>query len=298
MNIRTKLSENSPQIFMVAGILGFIGSTITAIAKSDKVKPIIKNTKDELKAATIDDRRFGFKNKTDERLFKTKVVCTAAIDISKELAIPISLATISTGCILKSYKIMNNRQLALVGTIDILKTGADVYKKAVIDEVGEETAKKIDEKVFLKHMTDQIEKARKGDKPSNDVETFSRYFSKETSNKYPEGGADAVLPFLKSQETYFNQLLHSRERFGRPGFVRFNEVLDALGFPKIPEGETAGWISRNGEGFVDFGISGAYYADYDGVLDRYNCVRDPNKIPRSDSGYMLCFNVDPYILKM
>lgn len=298
MSIKTKLSENSPKIFMVAGILGFIGSTVTAIAKSDKVKPIVKKAKADIKNAKIDDPRYGFKNKSDVQLYKAKVATIAAIDISKELAVPIGLSMISTGCILKSYKIMNNRQLALVGTIDILKTGAEVYKKAVVDEVGEETAKKIDEKVMLKYMTNQIEKARKVDKPSNDVETFSRYFSKETSNKFPEGGADTVLPFLKSQETYFNQLLHSRERFGRPGVVRYNEVLDALGFPKIPEGETAGWISRNGDGFVDFGISGAYFADYDGVLDRYNCVRDLNKIPRSDSGYMLCFNVDPYILKM
>ena len=285
MNLRTKISNNSPQIFMVAGILGFIGATVTAAMKSDKVKPIIKDAKHEYK------RRVMTKD-------KAAVVASAAIDISKELAIPISLATMSTGCILKSYKIMNNRQLALVGTIDILKTGADVYKKAVVDEVGEEAAKKIDEKVMVKEITDQIEKVRKGDKHiCRDAESFSRYFSKETSNKFPEGGADTVLPFLKSQETYFNQLLHSRERFGRPGVVRYNEVLDALGFPKVPEGETAGWISHSGNGFVDFGISGAYYADYDGVLDRYNCVKDPNKIPRSDSGWMLCFNVDPYIVK-
>lgn len=48
---------------------------------------------------------------------------------------------------------------------------------------------------------------------------------------------------------------------------------------------------------MDFGISGAYYADYDGILDRYNCVADTNKIPRSDSGYILNFNVNPYIIK-
>lgn len=282
MNLKTKLVNNSPKIFMVAGITGFIGAVITTALKADKVKPIVKKTKEELKT-------------TDS---KAKVVGKAAIDISKELAVPISLVTLSTGCILKSYKIMNNRQLAMVGTIDILKRGANVYKKAVLEEVGEETSKKIDEKVIVKQITDQLEKAYKDDGHfCLDGESFSRYFSKETSNKFPEGGADTVLPFLKAQETYFNQLLHSRERFGRPGIIRYNEVLDALGFPKVPEGETSGWISHGGDGFVDFGIAGAYYADYDGLLDRYNCVKDESKIPRSDSGYMLCFNVDPYIVK-
>lgn len=285
MNFRTKLNNNSQKIFLGLGITGFIGAVVTAALKSDKVKPIIKKTKEELKQeVTTKDKAY--------------TIAKASIDISKEMIIPISLATFSTGCVLKSYKIMNSKQLALVGTIDILKNGAEVYKKAVLDEVGEETVKKIDEKVAIKHMTDQLQKIVKGDgKVCTDVDTFSRYFSRETSNKFPDGGADTVLPFLKSKETYFNQLLHSRERHGRPGVVRFNEVLDALGFPKIPEGETAGWISHNGNGFIDFGIVGAYYADYDGVLDRYNCVRDMNKIPRSDSGYMLCFNVDPYIVK-
>ena len=298
MSIKSSFSNHSSQIFLVTGIIGFVGSIVTTVMKSDKVKPIVVETKKQLKEVSVDDPRFGFKSKAEERLYKTQLIGKAAFDISKEMAVPIGMALVSTGCLLKSYNIMNEKHLAAVSTISALDAGYKRYKNAVYQEVGEETAKKIDDNVIKKEIVRQIESVCKGDNTiCQDVESFSRYFSKGTSNKFPDGGADTVLPFLKSQETYFNQLLHLRERFGRPGVVRYNEVLDALGFPKVPEGETAGWISYGGDGSIDFGIAGAYHTDYDGLLDEYNCVRDPEKIPRSDSGYMLCFNVDPYIVK-
>lgn len=298
MNVRQAFKRNASKIYLVEGIIGFVSATILAVKKADKVKPIIEDTKEELDAVTMDDVRYGFSSKAEERRYKAKVIAKAAIDISAVMAVPIGISCMSIGCLVKSHKEATKPYLEAVGTIGILKNSADLYKKAVSEEVDAETLKKIDERVIARQIVDQISSICKSDDGiCEDYETFNRYFSKETSNKFPDGGADTVLPFLKSQETYFNQLLHARERRGRPGIVRFNEVLDALGFSKIPEGETAGWISYGGDGSIDFGIAGAYHTDYDGLLDRYNCVRDPEKIPRSDSGYMLCFNVDPFIVK-
>ena len=266
MSIKSKVSDYSPQIFMTLGIIGFIGTTVTAVMKADKVKPIVKKAKEDLKESP----KPGSKSRVE-------VIGKAVIDISREMELPICIGAISLGCFLKSYEKLNGKYLSAVGVIHAVKSDSDIFKKATLEEVGDKVESDL------------------GVNPR--AESFTRYFSKETSKKYPTGGADTVLPFLKSQETYFNQLLHSRERFGRPGVVRFNEVLEALGFDKIPEGETAGWISRHGEGFIDFGIFGAYYADPDGVLDRYNSVNNADKIPRSDSGYMLMFNVDPFVIR-
>lgn len=154
MKPRMNISNNSPQIFMAAGIIGFVGAIVSAVIKADNVKPIINRTKEDVKAATIDDKRFGFKNKVDESLYKVKLVGKAAIDISKEMAVPISLATFSTGCLLKSYKIMDNQRLILTETIDAVRMNSDIYKKATIEEVGEETAKKIDDRVIIKEATE------------------------------------------------------------------------------------------------------------------------------------------------
>ena len=300
MSFKQFLRKRSPQIYLSMGIAGFIGATVIAVKKADKVKPVVLQAKEDFDGATIDDYRFGFKTKGDERRYKAKIVVYAALEVTKIMAVPIGLGCISTACIIKSNKAANAKYLEAVGTIGILRNSAELYKKAVAEEVDEETLKKINDKVNMKQIVDQLNSICKSDGTyCEDPETFNRYFSKETSNKFPDGGDEAVLPFLKSKETYFNQLLHTRERRSRNklGFVSYNEVMDALGFPKIPEGDTAGWTSRNGKGFIDFGIAGAYYADYDGVLDRYNCVINPNDIPWSISGFMLCFNVDPFVIK-
>ena len=299
MGIKQTIHNHSSQLYLAAGIVSFVGAVVTAVMRADKIQPIINETADNVKAATFDDRRFGFKSKNEEYIWKTKQIVIGTAKVAKEMAVPISLMTIGTYFVCKSYNIVNDEKLAYMGVASGMKATLDTFKKATREEVGEETFNKIEEKAVVEHISKEINKIRKSDGyTSNDVETFTRYFCKDTSNKFPEGGADTVLPFLKAAETYFNQLLHSRERAGRPGIVRFNEVLDYLGFAKIPEGEIAGWISYGGKGYVDFGIRGAYYADFDGVLDRYNCIRDTNKIPRSDSGYILTFdNIDPCIIK-
>lgn len=287
MSLQSKISEKSPQIFLTAGIISFIGAVITTAMKADKVKPIFKSAKEDIKAASIDDNRYGFKNQTEVNLYKAKLAAGAAIDISKEMAVSIGLTVFGTCCICKSYKIMNNRQLALISGIDILDAGYKSLRDTVKENVDEKTMQKIDDEVRAKNVSQQINAIKKVDAHiCNDTETCTRFFSAETSNKYPTGGADTVLPFLKSQETYFNQLLHIR------GVVCFNEILDALGLPKNDDTKRIRWYSNGGKGFIDFGISGAYFIDYDNILDCYNCIRDKNKIPRPNGGFILCFNAD------
>lgn len=297
--LSNNISNHSSQLYLVAGIVSFVGAVATAVMKADKVKPIVNETADNIKAASYDDRRFGFKNKNEEYIWKAKQVVIGTAKVAKEMAVPISLMSFGTYCVCKSYNIVNNEKLAYMGVASGMKATLDTFKEVTKEEVGDETYNKIEEKARVKHITSQLNAiCKSSEHVPNDVAVFTRYFCKDLSNKFPDGGADTVLPFLKAAETYFNQLLHSRERGGRPGIVRFNEVLDYLGFPKVPEGEIAGWISYGGKGYIDFGISGAYYANWDGNLDRFNCVRDPNKIPRSDSGYILGFdNIDPCIIK-
>ena len=299
MGIKQAIHNHSSQLYLAAGIVSFVGAVVTAVMRADKIQPIVNETADNVKAATFDDRRFGFKSKNEEYIWKTKQIVIGTAKVAKEMAVPISLMTIGTYCVCKSYNIVNDEKLAYMGVASGMKATLDTFKKATREEVGEETFNKIEEKTRVKQITSQLNSIRKSnDSMPDDVGVFTRYFCKELSNKFPEGGADTALPFLKAAETYFNQLLHYREHGGRPGIVRFNEVLDYLGFPKVSEGEIAGWISYGGKGYIDFGIGGAYYANWDGNLDKFNCVRDPNQIPRSDSGYLLGFdNIDPCIIK-
>ena len=299
MGIKQTFHNHSSQLYLAAGIVSFVGAVVTAVMKADKIEPIIGETVDNVRAACYEDRRFGFNSKNEEYIYKAKQIVIGTAKVAKEMAVPISLMSFGTYCVCKSYNIVNDEKLAYMGVASGMKATLDTFKEATKEEVGEETYRKIEKRTFTRQVESQLKAARVSDgSMPDDVEVFTRYFSQATSNKFPEGGADTVLPFLKAAETYFNQLLHSREHGNRPGIVRFNEVLDYLGFAKVPEGEVSGWISYRGKGYIDFGIDGAYYADYDSVLDRFNCIADPNRIPRSDSGYILYFdNIDPCIIK-
>lgn len=130
MSIKTSISDRSPQIFLAMGIAGFIGSTVLAVAKADKVKPIFEKAKKEFKQPPTPGSKSN-----------TKIIMEASIDVFKEMALPIGLTIMSTGFLLKSYNVLNNRHLAAVGTIDILNTSLNAHKKAVKEELGEEAVK-------------------------------------------------------------------------------------------------------------------------------------------------------------
>jgi hypothetical protein len=85
--------------------------------------------------------------------------------------------------------------------------------------------------------------------------------------------------FLRAQQCYFNDLLHSR------GHVFLNEVYDALGLERSRAGAVVGWVvsKDRGDNFIDFGI-------FDG--DR-QAVRD--FVNGNEGSILLDFNVDGVI---
>jgi hypothetical protein len=73
-------------------------------------------------------------------------------------------------------------------------------------------------------------------------------------------------------QQFMNDLLRTR------GHVTLNDVRDALGFDRVPEGQLVGWVknSKTGDGVVDFGLS----KTHEGMLfvsgDERSCWIDPN----------------------
>lgn len=75
--------------------------------------------------------------------------------------------------------------------------------------------------------------------------------------------------FLQAQQNYLNDVLNAR------GHVFLNDVHDALGIPRTPQGQVVGWL-KDGEGdnYIDFAITedkdepGVFDLDFnvDGVI--------------------------------
>lgn len=102
---------------------------------------------------------------------------------------------------------------------------------------------------------------------ANNLSKYARYFTPGCPN-WTEN-RDYNMLYLKSQQTYANDLLRAR------GHLFLNEVYDMLGLPRTKDGCVVGWVLGS---YVDFGLDNKKNEDPE---QRYQT---------------LDFNVDGYIL--
>lgn len=79
-------------------------------------------------------------------------------------------------------------------------------------------------------------------------EDYERVFDSKCSNWRGAGFLYNCF-FLRAQENYLNNILQMQ------GYLFFNDVLGALGFPKTAVGAVTGWLNTDdSKVYVDFGI--------------------------------------------
>lgn len=71
---------------------------------------------------------------------------------------------------------------------------------------------------------------------------YARTFNEE--NKHWAHQPEYNGTFLRVQIAYLNDLLAAR------GHVFLNEVYDALGFPRVPQGQLIGWFYADGRSLI------------------------------------------------
>lgn len=90
-------------------------------------------------------------------------------------------------------------------------------------------------------ISNNIVEIEKGD--NNGLSKYARYFTPGCPN-WTEN-QDYNMLYLKSQQTYANNLLRAR------GHLFLNEVYDMLGLPRTKDGCVVGWVFGS---YVDFGL--------------------------------------------
>jgi hypothetical protein len=158
---------------------------------------------------------------------------------------------LSIAALTRSHVILNRRNVALTAAYSALDRGFREYRARVVEKYGEE-----DDRNF-RYGTREVEVV---DEKTKKVKTVTRVGAHEPSiyarffDSYSTSwGKDPEynLYFLKAQQNYANNLLHSR------GHVFLNEAYDMLGIPRSKAGSVVGWLlSRNGEtdNYIIFGI--------------------------------------------
>ena len=265
-----KLKKHSPEILVVAGVIGTVASVVMACKATLKVNEVIdeaKNTVDKIHEGVEEQ-----KHTADGELYTQE-------DANKDLAIvyiqtgwkfvklygpAVALGVVSMGCMIGSNHILRKRNVALAAAFKAVDTGFKEYRGRVVERFGKDLdrelrynikAKEIEETIIDEDGNETtVTKTVEVADPNAIHSIYSVVFCE--GNTGWTRNAELNKVFLIQQQNYANDKLRMN------GILTLNDVYDMIGAPRTRYGQFAGWIytedSSVGDNFVDFGIFNVY----------------------------------------
>ena len=290
-----KIKKASPEIMVVAGVVGVVASTVMACKATTKVNDILEETRKQvddvhnvLDSDVITEEEY---NNDDAKKDLAIIYTQAGVELIKLYAPSVIVGALSITGILASHKILKKRNVALTAAYATIDRSFKEYRGRVVERFGKELdrelrynikAQEIEEKTVDKDGNETIEKKTVSVVDPNMYSDYARIFDNGSMGwtKDPEYN----LMFLKLQQNQANDRLRAQ------GYLFLNDVYDMLGIPRTKAGQIVGWIYDKenpvGDNFVDFGI-----------YDIYN-EKACDFVNGRERSIVLDFNVDGNILDM
>lgn len=290
-----KIKKASPEIMVVAGVVGVVASTVMACKATTKVNDILEETRkqvDDVHNVLDSDIITEEEYTNDDAKKDLAIIYTqTGVKLIKLYAPSVIVGALSITGILASHKILKKRNVALTAAYATIDRSFKEYRGRVVERFGKELdrelrynikAQEIEEKTVDKDGNETIEKKTVSVVDPNMYSDYARIFDNGSMGwtKDPEYN----LMFLKLQQNQANDRLRAQ------GYLFLNDVYDMLGIPRTKAGQIVGWIYDKenpvGDNFVDFGI-----------YDIYN-EKACDFVNGRERSIVLDFNVDGNILDM
>lgn len=290
-----KIKKASPEIMVVAGVVGVVTSTVMACKATTKVNDILEETRKQvddvhnvLDSDVVSEDEY---NNDDAKKDLAIIYTQTGVKLIKLYAPSVIVGALSITGILASHKILKKRNVALTAAYATIDRSFKEYRGRVVERFGKELdrelrynikAQEIEEKTVDKDGNETIEKKTVSVVDPNMYSDYARIFDNGSMGwtKDPEYN----LMFLKLQQNQANDRLRAQ------GYLFLNDVYDMLGIPRTKAGQIVGWIYDKenpvGDNFVDFGI-----------YDIYN-EKACDFVNGRERSIVLDFNVDGNILDM
>lgn len=255
--------KHSPEILVVAGVIGTVASAVMACKATTKVSGIIdgaKETIDQIHNCLENPNMADKYTEEDSKKDLAIVYAQTGLQFVKLYGPSVALGIVSLGCILTSNNILRKRNVALAAAYATVDKGFKEYRNRVVERFGKELdkelrfgikAKEVEEVVVNEKGEEEVVKktVNVADDP-NEYSDYARIFDCGCSGwtKDPE----LNLYYLKQQQNYANDRLKAEK------YLFLNDVYKMLGFPATKAGQVVGWVYDEenpvGDNFVDFGI--------------------------------------------
>lgn len=256
-----KLKKHSPEILVVAGVVGAVASAVIACKATTKVGKITEEAKDMIDAIH-DAEQNGVTpagetyTKEDAQKELAITYVQTGVKYAKLYAPAVILGSLSITSILASNNILRKRNVALGAAYAAIDKSFKEYRGRVIERFGEQVdhelkynikAKKFEE-VETDPETGKQKKVKKTVMVTdpNLQSDYAVYFDNKSRNY--ETNMDYNRMFLKAQQQFANDKLQARSH------IFLNEVLDDLDLPRSPAGQIVGWTKDGPDGYVNFRI--------------------------------------------
>lgn len=267
-----ELKKHSPEILVVAGVVGTVASTIMACRATTKIGEILDESNETLDAIhkysenpeTVPETMEYSPDDVKKDLAVTYV--QTGLKIAKLYAPSVVLGGLSISAMLVSNNILRKRNVALAAAYATVDKGFKEYRERVVERFGEAVdhelrynikAKEIEETVVDEKGKEKKVKKKVNVANINEYSDYARWF--DSSNPNWEETPDYNLMFLKAQQKYANDKLIAEGR------LFLNDVYEALGIPKTKAGQIVGWVydpsNPDIDSLVDFGIFDCHKED-------------------------------------
>lgn len=286
-----QLKKHSPEILVVAGVVGVVTSAVMACRATTKIEPIKEEA--HKKVEEIKQNAEANPEVTEKEVNKAlaSVYLHTGFEFAKLYAPSVILGGLSISGILASNNIMRKRNVALASAYAAVDRSFKGYRGRVIDRFGEQLDRELKYDIKTEEV-EEIEVDENGEQKvvKKRIETVG---SDPTLNSpyarfYDDGcngwqkDAEFNLMYLRTVQTHANDVLYAK------GYLFLNDVYELLGIPKTAVGQVVGWVKDNpdGDGYIDFGI-------YD-----VNKPKNRDFVNGYERVILLDFNVDGNILDL
>ena len=257
-----KLKKHSPEILLVAGIVGAVTSAVMACKATLKANDIVEESRTQIDTIheVSENPEMAEKYSEEDKKKDLAIVYTqTAVKFIKLYGPSVLLGVASLGCMVGSNRILNKRNVALAAAYATVDKGFKEYRGRVIERFGKE----LDKELRYNIKAQEFEKVTVDDNGNETVTTetvdvadpnhYSPYaIVFDDGNTGWDKDPELTKFFLIQQQNYANDLLKSR------GHLFLNEVYDMLGAKRTKAGAQVGWVydekNASGDNFVDFGI--------------------------------------------
>lgn len=288
-----KIKRYSPEILLVAGMVGTVVSAVMACKATTKVDDILAEAKENIDIIHKSSENPEMLEKySKEEHSKALIVVYArtGLKLAELYAPAVTIGVLSLTSILCSHDILRKRNMAIAAAYATIDQTFKDYRKRVVDRFGNDVdfelrhnvqKQKIEEKV-VDEQTGKEKKVKKEIQTIEDYSGYARFF--DEASRYWEKDPELNLFFLRAEQNLANDRLKTR------GYLFLNDVYERLDIPKTKAGQVVGWIydpenpDHKGDNYVDFGI---YSANHQKARDFVNGY---------ERSIFLDFNVDGDIL--